>query len=167
MTDSLSLTEKKPDEIIFEKAEEMFNQKSYNSALNTYVELLKLFPTSPSADSALNKIATIQGYFGDDNAKLRTYGRLVSEYPDSPYAPAANFEIMVNFYNKDKYREVILQASKIIETTKSKELMFNTYVILAETQISLGLPIDSVLFYNLAYSNANPKIGRASCRERV
>jgi ABC-type branched-subunit amino acid transport system substrate-binding protein/TolA-binding protein len=156
ITDSQPLKLKKPEEYVIEKAEKMFKQKSYISALNTYYNFLKQYPNSSSADIALDRVAKIQGYLGDENEKLKTYRRLAIEYPYSPYAPTANFEIMVNFYNNGEYRDVILQASKIIEETKSKELLFKTYVILAETQISLGSPIDSVLFYNTAYSKANP-----------
>jgi ABC-type branched-subunit amino acid transport system substrate-binding protein len=155
MTVSQVLPQTEPDTIVFEEAESMFKQRSYESALKAYLEYLSRFPNSSSADLALKRIATIQGYFGDQDAKLEACRRLTAEYPDSPYAPAANYEIMMALHNDGKLRKVILQASKIIETSNSEDLLLRTYTILGDTYVSLGSPVEAIFFYNLAYSKAD------------
>jgi ABC-type branched-subunit amino acid transport system substrate-binding protein len=155
MTVSQVPLQKESGTIIFEKAESMFEQRSYESALKIYFEYLNRFPNGSSADLALKKISTIQEYFGNQDAKLNTCRRLAVEYPNSPYAPVANYEIMMIFHNDGNFRQVILQASKIIEATNSKELLYRTLMILGQTYVSLDSPMEAVLFYNLAYSKAD------------
>jgi branched-chain amino acid transport system substrate-binding protein len=142
--------------IVLEEAETLFRQQSYEDALKVYSHYLSRFPNGASADLALNRIATIYGHWGDQAAKLETCRRLVSEYPDSPYAPAANYEIMMALYSESKLREVILRASAIIKKSDNKDLLVRTYVVIGDTYISLDSPADAVFFYSAAYSKADP-----------
>ena len=144
-----------PDTIAFEEAEDLFRQQSYEDALKAYSQYLNRFPDGSSTALSLKRIATIHGYFGDREAKLKAWRRLATEYPDSPYAPDAEYEIMMMFYREGKWREVILRASAIIKKSNRKDLMVGTYTILGDTYVTLGSPVDAVFFYNLAYSNAD------------
>jgi branched-chain amino acid transport system substrate-binding protein len=145
-----------PGTLVLEKAETLFRQQSFEDALEAYSQYLRRFPNGTSADLALKRMASIYGYRADQAAKLETCRRLVSEYPDSPYAPAANFEIMMALYSGGKSREVILRASAIIKKSDDKDLLVPTYMIIGDTYISLGSPADAVFFYNAAYSKADP-----------
>jgi ABC-type branched-subunit amino acid transport system substrate-binding protein len=107
------------------------------------------------SDLVLKKIATIHRHLGDQDAELKALRQLVADFPDSPYAPAANYEIMLALHRKGKSKQVILQASTIIERSNSKDLLYRTYAILGETYVSLGTPVDAVFFYNLAFSKAD------------
>ena len=144
-----------PDKLIFEEAEAMFRQQSYQEALTAYSQYLNRFPGGSSTDLALKRIATIHGYLGDKKAKLENCRRLTAEFPDSPYAPDADYEIMMALYEDGKSREVILRASAIIKESNNKDLLLRTYLILGDTYVSLGSAVDAVFFYNLAYSTAD------------
>jgi ABC-type branched-subunit amino acid transport system substrate-binding protein len=140
---------------VIEEAETKFRQQSYEDALKVYSQFLSRFPDSPSADLVLKRIATIHRHLGDPDAELETFRQLAADFPDSPYAPTANYEIMLALHRKGKSQEVILKASTIIKRSNSKELLFHTYAILGETYVSLGSPVDAVFFYNLAFSKAD------------
>jgi ABC-type branched-subunit amino acid transport system substrate-binding protein/TolA-binding protein len=141
--------------IVFETAESLFEQRHYTFALEAYFDYLKRFPHGSAADLALKRIATIHGYIGDQDAQLKTYRLLSAEYPDSQYAQDANYEIMMNFYNNDKFRQALVQAAKIIKESKSKNLLARTYIILGEIYVSFGSPELAVCFYSSAYSMAD------------
>ena len=131
---------------VFEEAETKFRQQSYEDALKIYSQYLIRFPDSPSADLVLKRIATIQRHLGDQDAELEAFRQLAADFPDSPYAPTANYEIMLTLHRKGKSQEVILKASTIIKRSDSKDLLFHTYAILGETYVSIGSPVDAVFF---------------------
>ena len=105
---------------IFEAAETKFRQQSYEDALKMYLQFLRQFPDSPSVDLVLTRIAWIHGHLGDQTAKLNACRQLADDFPDSPYAPVSNYEIMRALHRKNKSREVILKASKIIKILDKK-----------------------------------------------
>ena len=121
---------------VFEEAETKFRQQSYEDALKIYSQFLSRFPDSSSADLVLKRIATIHRHLGDQDAELDAFRQLAADFPDSPYAPTANYEIMLALHRKGKSKEVILQASTIIKRSNSKDLLYHTYAILGETYVS-------------------------------
>jgi ABC-type branched-subunit amino acid transport system substrate-binding protein/TolA-binding protein len=139
----------------FKKAESLFQQQRYKSALPYYSHYISQYPKGLSADIALKKIATIHGYLGDIDAKLDSYRRLSKEYPDSPYAPEANYEILETLHKEGRSKEAILRASSIIKSSNNKHLLLGTYTILGDTYSLLNSPADAIFFYNLAYLQAN------------
>ncbi|MGD2187901.1 MAG: penicillin-binding protein activator [Desulfobacterales bacterium] len=80
--------------------------------------------------------------------------QLIAQHPASPFAADAMVEILVSFYSESKFKEVILQASEIIEKTDSRTHLYRTYAILGDTYVSLGSPRDAISFYRIAYQNA-------------
>jgi outer membrane PBP1 activator LpoA protein len=79
-----------------------------------------------------------------------TYRRLTAEHPHSELAIDAMIEIMMFFFSKRQFKEVILQASKIIEKTDSKTHLSRTYEVLGDTYMSLRSPKEAIFFYQMA-----------------
>jgi ABC-type branched-subunit amino acid transport system substrate-binding protein/predicted negative regulator of RcsB-dependent stress response len=147
-------SESVPADAIFYSAENLFEANSHEIALKTYKQYLDLYPHGSKADLALMRIATIYSEQKNQDAKLMAYRRLITQHPDSPFVADAMVEILVYLYNEGKFKEVILQASEIIEKTDSTTRLFRTYAILGDTYVSLGFPRDAIFFYHIAYQNA-------------
>ena len=102
---------------VFEEAETKFRQQSYEEALKVYSQFLIQFPDSPSVDLVLKRIATIHRHLGDQDAELEAFRQLAASFPDSPYAPAANYKIMLALHRKGRlqgsYSESIHNNKKI------------------------------------------------------
>jgi len=139
---------------LFDRAENFFEANSHANALKTFKQYLDLYPSGSKADLALMRAATIYSEQKNHDAKLMAYRRLIAEHPDSPFVADAMVEILVALYNESKFKEVILQASEIIEKTDSTTHLFRTYAILGDTYVSLGFPRDAIFFYHIAYQNA-------------
>jgi tetratricopeptide (TPR) repeat protein len=147
-------TEPAAADALFYNAENFFETNSHENALKAYKQYLDLYPSGSKADLALMRVATIYSEQKNHDAKLLAYRRLIAEYPDSRFVVDAMVEILDAFYNKSKFKEVILQASEIIKKTDSKTHLFRTYTILGDTYMSLGSPRDAIFFYRIAYQNA-------------
>jgi branched-chain amino acid transport system substrate-binding protein len=137
--------------------EKLFNAKAYADALKVYEEYLDKYPDQPLADEALMKMGIIYGALGRDKAKLDVYQRLVKDYPKSRFVPDAMLGILITYYNKGRFKDVILQAAELLEKTDSKPYIFQTYVYLADTYMAMGSPVDSVYIMNSAYYIAPPE----------
>jgi ABC-type branched-subunit amino acid transport system substrate-binding protein len=139
---------------LFESAENFFKTNSHENALESYKRYLDLYPYGSKVDLALVRAATIYSEQKNHDAERMAYRRLIAEHPDSQFAADAMVEILVALYNEGKYKEVILQASEIINKNNSKTHLFRTYSILGDTYVSLGSPRDAIFFYHIAYQNA-------------
>jgi ABC-type branched-subunit amino acid transport system substrate-binding protein/predicted negative regulator of RcsB-dependent stress response len=135
---------------LFSNAENLFKSNSYEQALKVYHEFIENYPSGSNADIALMRIATIYANQEKHDRSQAAYQRLISEYPDSELAIDAMIEIMMFFYSKGQFKEVILQASNIIEKTNSKTLLSRTYEVLGDTYMSLKSPKEAVFFYQMA-----------------
>ena len=139
---------------LYEQAEKLFQAKAYEDALNVFDEYLVKYPDQPLADEALVKMGKIYAALGRDEAKINVYQRLVKDYPESWFVPDAMLEILATYYNKGRFKEVIMQAADILERTDSKPYIFQTYVYLADTYMAMDAPMDAIYFINIAYNKA-------------
>jgi outer membrane protein assembly factor BamD (BamD/ComL family) len=130
--------------------------------LKAYKQYLDLYPSGSKADLALMRVATIYSEQKNHDAKLLAYRRLIAEYPDSRFVVDAMVEILDAFYNKSKFKEVILQASEIIKKTDSKTHLFRTYTILGDTYMSLicRLVLQEMPFFFIALPIRMPAFQR-------
>jgi TolA-binding protein len=135
---------------LFHTAEDLFQAKSYENALNAYQLYLSRFPKNSSADLALMQLAEIYALQRNDGAKLEAYQRLVNEYPNSRYVADAVLEILRIYYKEGEFKEVVRKASQAIEIADSKAHLSQIYILLGDTYIALGSPVDATLFYTNA-----------------
>ena len=143
-----------PADELFSKAEKLYQVKSYEKALNTYNEYLYRFPDRPLADAALMKTGAIYTSLGDYAKAHDSYKRLIVEYPDSSFVPDARVESLVTFYNEGKYEKLISEAERVLEKIVSKIHILRTYVLLGDTYLAIGSPLDALHFYTLLYEKS-------------
>jgi ABC-type branched-subunit amino acid transport system substrate-binding protein/predicted negative regulator of RcsB-dependent stress response len=145
-------TSSEPEDVVrlFSNAENLFQSKAYEQALKVYQEFIENCPSGSNTDKALMRVATIYSNQEKYDLAQMVYQRLITEYPDSEFAIDAMIEIMMFFYSKGLFKEVILQASNIIEKADSKTHLSLTYEVLGDTYMSLKSPKEAIFFYQMA-----------------
>ena len=145
-------------EELFLRAEKLFNEKSYRGALNTYERYLSSFPEGPFAANALMKTGMIYIAVKKNIKARKIFNRLLSEYPDSLLVYDARVEILITYYNEEKFSEVIQLASSLLEGKISKANIGRIYTILGNTYVATDSPEDSIYFYAMAHQmSEDPK----------
>jgi len=143
-----------PGDELFSKAEKLYQAKSYEKALNAYNEYLYRFPDRPFADAALIKTGAIYTALGDYAKARDSYQCLIVEYSDSSFVPDARVEGLFTFYNEGKYERVIREAGSVLEKIVSRIHILRTYVLVGDTYIAIGSPLDALHFYTLAFEKS-------------
>ena len=139
---------------LFSKAEQLYQMKLYEKALDAYNEYLTGFPDRPLADAALIKTGAIYTALGDYAKAHDSYKRLIVEYPDSFFVPDARVERLVIFYKEGKYKKVISDSERILKKIVSRIHVLRTYVLIGDTYLALGSPLDALPFYILSYEKS-------------
>jgi len=138
-------------EQLFLRAEKHFHAKSYLKALNTYERYLSSFPEGQFAADALMKTGMIYMAVKKNKKAREIFNRLLSEYPNSPLVYNVRVEILITYYNEEKYSEVIQLASSLLEGKISKANIGRIYTILGNTYVATDSPEDSIYFYAMAH----------------
>lgn len=138
-------------EELFLKAEKLFHAKSYHKALNAYDRYISFFPEGPFAADALMKTGMIYLAVKKNKKARKIFNRLLSEYPDSSLVNDARIEILITYYNEEKFSEVIQLASSLLEAKISKAKIGRIYTILGDTYVAMDFPEDSIYFYAMAH----------------
>jgi len=145
-------------EELFLRAEKLFHAKSYRKALNTYERYLSSFPEGPFAAGALMKTGMIYMAVKKNEKAREIFNRLLSEYPDSPLVYDARIEILITYYNEEKFSEVIQLASSLLEGKISEANIGRIYTILGDTYVAMDSPEDSIYFFSMAHKmSEDPK----------
>jgi len=139
---------------LFSKAQRLFDEKSYEEALGAYHEYLVRFPDGSLAAGALMKIGAIHAVSGKYPEARKVYQRLITEYPKSSLVLDARVEILAAFFKEGRYAEVIEQASDFLAKTASGIHIVKTDLILGDTYLAVGAPIDAVISYASAYEKS-------------
>ncbi len=135
---------------LFSQAEKMLQAKSYEEALTGFSEYYERFPDGPLADAALMKMATIHTIRGNYEQARSLYQRLILEYPESHFVSDARFEILVTYYSRGEYGDVIEQAAEFLRHTTSRVHILRTYMLLGDTYMAMGSLKDTVNYYIMA-----------------
>ncbi|MDL2123196.1 MAG: penicillin-binding protein activator [Deltaproteobacteria bacterium] len=143
-----------PGDELFLKAEKLYQAESYEKALNAYNEYLSRFPDRPLADAALIKTGAIYTALGDYAKARDSYQRLIVEYSDSSFVPEARVERLVTFYIEGKYEKLIREADSVLEKIVSRIHILRIYVLVGDTYIAIGSPLDALHFYTLAFEKS-------------
>jgi len=150
-----ALEEVVTEEELFLRAEKLFHAKSYREALNTYERYLSSFPEGPFAAGALMKTGMIYMEVKKNKKARKIFNRLLSEYPNSPLVYNASIEILITYYNEEKFSEVIQLASSLLEGKISKANIRRIYTILGDTYVAMDSPEDSIYFFAMAHKMSN------------
>ncbi len=143
-----------PGDELFLKAEKLYQAESYEKALNAYNEYLSRFFYGPLADASLMKTGAIYTVLGDYAKARDSYQRLIVEYSDSSFVPDARIEMLVTFYNEGKYEKLIKEADSVLEKIVSRIHILRIYILVGDTYIAIGSPLDALHFYTSAFEKS-------------
>lgn len=143
-----------PGDELFLKAEKLYQAESYEKALNAYNEYLSRFFYGPLAGASLMKTGAIYTVLGDYAKARDSYQRLIVEYSDSSFVPDARIEMLVTFYNEGKYEKLIKEADSVLEKIVSRIHILRIYILVGDTYIAIGSPLDALHFYTSAFEKS-------------
>jgi ABC-type branched-subunit amino acid transport system substrate-binding protein len=143
-----------PGEALFSEAESLYRAGSYQKALDVYNAYLWEFPGGALTGRVLLKKGAAQTALGKHSEGRDLYQKVISEYPESSLASDAVVGILTIYHNEGQYEKVIQQAAEFLKTADSRVHIFRTYVLLGDTYLAMGSPIDAVTYYTLAYKKS-------------
>lgn len=143
-----------PENKLFSKAEKLFQAEHYEEALAAYNEYLLRFPDGSLAGGALLKIGAIHVLSGEYLQARQVYKQIINEYPDSLFVLDAQVETLFSYYSEGRYVEVIEQAAVFLAKSTSRVHILRTHVILGNTYLAIGSPIDAIMSYTSAFAKA-------------
>ena len=117
----------------FEKAESLFQEKSYAEALAIYQNHLSLFPKGPMADTALNKMGMVYMAMGDYRAARKVFHRLVREHPRSPLVEDARLNVVRTYLDEENYGAAINYANSLLRLTRGSRQKSRIYDLMGDT----------------------------------
>ena len=132
---------------LFQMAEEQFQAKSYENALQLFQEYLRKYPDGAMAPAAQMKIGIIHSSLGNYEDARQAYLVLTEQYPTTSFAQDAYFEYLYSYYQEAEYHELIQQAPVVMQNMDSSEHIFRTYALIGDAYMALGSPIDAIQFY--------------------
>jgi len=135
-------------------AEQDFQEKSYDKALEGYRSYYRAYPKRPNAPAALLKIGEIGIIQNHIEAARNTLNRLIDEYPDSPLVWDAEIAVLETYFAEGDYQHVIQQAEKIPEDRLSSSQARRLYTLTADTFIQLGSFPDAFFYTGKALAYA-------------
>ncbi|MBT8369698.1 MAG: penicillin-binding protein activator, partial [Deltaproteobacteria bacterium] len=138
--------EQNADEL-FSSAEKQFEVQSYDQALVLYTEYFRRFADKPMAAAVLMKIGIIHALAGEYEKARSAFQKILSEYPDSSVVPDALVEELFTYYQQGRYQEVIDLAPEILGRIDSRAHISKTYMLMGDTFMAAGSPIDAVDYY--------------------
>ncbi len=113
----------KEDTILYDKAIDYLNQKDYQQALDTFIELRNNCPDSSWADDAQYYIGNIYEINGLYISARDEYSLLLLYYPNSPWADDARFGIGNCYYQTSDYYHAKIQYQTVIDNYPLSDLI--------------------------------------------
>ncbi len=143
-----------PANRLFSKAEKLFQAKDYENALAAYHEYLTRYPEGSLAGGALLKIGAIHVLSGEYLQARQVYKQIISAYPGTQFGLDAQVETLFSYYSEGRYVEVIEQAALFLAKSPPRIHVLRTHVILGDTYLAIGSPIDAIMSYTAALTQA-------------
>ena len=134
-------------ENLFSKAENLFNSRQYDRALETYTEYIANFPGSHLIPAALMRIGKIHDTLGENEKAKNIYIRLLNNYPKSNYAPDAKISIIEGYLKDGLLKEAINYSTGILTENLSDYHISKIYILVGDARIAMNQPSDALISY--------------------
>lgn len=165
----------------YEKAEELFSQRAYIKAINSYSNIVSKYPESPYAPASQYKIGLINHlYLSDIKRALNAYATLMLLYPNSKEVALARSDMADIYIKKEDYRKAIgeyqwlIKNANISERDNFQYQIAMTYLKLTdikqariEFQEIVGSSLNSPLAPQVYYQIANTYSLEGDCKEAI
>ena len=134
-------------ENLFLKAENLFNARNYDVALETYNQYIAQFPGSHLIPAAFMRIGAIHDTLGESEKARNIYMRLISNYPESNYAPDVKIKIIEGYLKDGLLEEAVNYSTGILTENLSDYHISKIYILSGDAQIAAKHPSDAVISY--------------------
>jgi len=135
------------DENLFSKAENFFNSKQYNKALETYSEYIAQFPEKHLLPAALMRIGTIYDILGENEKARNIYMRLINNYPKSNYAPDVKIKIIEGYIKDKLFEDAVNYSTGILTENLSDYHISKIHILVGDAWIAMNHPSDALISY--------------------
>jgi branched-chain amino acid transport system substrate-binding protein len=151
---------------LLEKGDQEFRAKKYDEAMQSYNELIFMFPDRPEAAMAMMKNGSINKELKKYSEARRFFEGLVAKHPHSPLANDAKLEILNSYLAEGKYQQTINAASELFEKSYQKAYPTQVYIIVGDAYLEAGRPENAVKLYAVALEIATES-ERGSILEKI
>jgi branched-chain amino acid transport system substrate-binding protein len=139
---------------LLEKGDQEFRAKKYDEAIQSYNELIFMFPDTPEAAMAMMKNGSINKDLQKYGEARRFFEGLVARHPRSPLANDAKLEILNSYLSEGKYQQTINAASELFERSHQQAYPTQVYIIVGDAYLESGRPENAVKLYAVALKMA-------------
>lgn len=139
----------------FEKAEQLFRDKSYLESLSIYGDYLKRFPKGELADRALMESGLIHAAAGDYPKARDAFEKLLSRFPRSPFADDARFNIALAYYSEGDSETAITFGCSALKLARTASQRFRIHRILGFAYSANGQFEKSISSFMAAYAEGS------------
>ncbi len=138
---------------IFEKAENLFNEKDYDGALNVYKVYVDQFYSKKNTDIALMRIGEILMLKDDFEGAADHFQRVLAEFPESEFIETVHIKKLQALFGLSKYAQVVEEAMPLLKTDLSVSGKRTLLLLIADAQIFLESYADAAYRYNQVYQD--------------
>lgn len=157
-----------PSDQVFYQAERLFQQKSYDAAMDKYNEYLQNYPQGTMAPAALIKIGQIYMDSGKYESARNVFTHMIIKYPDSFLVPDARIGVLESFFSEGNYQEVVIQGEKVADKIVSRLHLIRFNMLMGDAFLEMDALTQAVSYYLKAYEyssfsekkNVNLKLNR-------
>ncbi len=135
------------DENLFSKAENLFNSRQYNRALEAYSEYITQFPENHLIPAALMRIGTIHDTMGENEKARNNYINLINNYPKSNYASDAKIKVIEGYLKDGLLKEAVNYSTGILTEILSDYHISKIYILIGDARIAMNHAPDAVISY--------------------
>ncbi len=139
----------------FSSAERLFQERSYEKALEKYQAYLSRYPDSPLLPAALMKIGEIYSGQGNYEKARNIYEKLMHQHPKSGFAADAGVAVLVILLKEGKYIELIKKSGRLPQKPVSRIHILRISMLVGDSFAALGSPLDAAYSYIMAHHRAN------------
>ena len=123
---------------LFTVAENFFNSRDFDKALEKYKEYVKKFPESSQAPSSLFKIGFIYYSKKEYSNARKAYKQLIDYYPETSYIPDVMVNTLTSYYYEGDYEKVFEYGSRIPDDLKPSDYLPRKYSVIGNASIESG-----------------------------
>jgi len=123
----------RPEDELYQQAEELFGSESYDEALGAYEAFMDRYPQHHSAPDALMRIGMIHQREELADRAEATYRRVIRQYPDSLRIPDAYLAILGIHYRAGRFSDLIRQSADVLPILDSGPQFLQFYRLIGDT----------------------------------
>ncbi len=135
------------DENLFAKAENFFNSKQYDRALEAYNGYMVQFPESRLIPAALMRAGSIYDTLGENEKARIIYMRLISNYPESNYASDIKIKVIEGYLKDGLFKEAVKYSAEILTKNLSDYHISKIFILTGDAHTAMKNHSDAAISY--------------------